>query len=112
MAIGIYGTGSQVISTPDMWNLQEVAGPGVFSALIDLQHHNGIEVRLGWVVDDGGEPTMVWSSHVTVDTSTIDVAPALLSPPVPIVTAGRLRFEFYGGTPGSPATVPWVVYKL
>lgn len=115
MTISIYGSGSQAISTPDAWYLQSVTGPGVFAALVDLQAHDGLEVRVAWFAADAssdGTETMAQSTHITIDTAGTDGSRAVLSPPVPIVKTGRLLFEFIAGTPGSPATVPWVVYKL
>lgn len=113
MALSIYASGSQPIATPgDNWNLTEVTGPGAFSALVDLQHHNGVEVRMQWICDDGDEPTVSWMQVVTADTTAGEGPVSILTPPVPIVGTGRLRLDHYGGTPGSPATIPWVVYKL
>lgn len=113
MAISIYGSGAQAISTPgDSWNLQEVTGPGAFTALIDVQHHNGLEVRAQWISDDGAEPTASWGQTITADNTTPDGPITILTPPVPIATTGRLHLDYYSGTPGSPAEIPWVVYKL
>lgn len=112
MAISIYASGAQAISTPDNFELATITGPGAFVAFIDLQHHNGLEVRLNWYSNDGGELAVPWLSHVTADNTTPDGPITILSPPVPIVTSGSLYFEYLAGTPGTPANVPWVVYKL
>lgn len=112
MAISIIGSGSQSISAPSSWVLQEITGPGAYAAFVDLQHHNGLDVRLAWFNDDADEPAVSWASHITVDNTGTDGPVSILTPPVPIFYTGRLLFDFYAGTPGSPANVPWVVYKL
>lgn len=112
MTISIYASGEQAISTPGGWDLIDVAGPGAFVGYIDLSHQNGLEVRLLWFVDDHPAGTAAyWSEHVTADNTTVDGVIAILSPPVPIVSTGRLHLDFYSGTPGDP-TIPWMVYQL
>lgn len=111
MALRIYDSGEEPLSTPTGFLLADLTGPGAFVALIDLEAHDGLEVIVRVVTNDITDPCEIFRLETTVVVGGTEPA-AILTPPLPVATTGAVWFEWTAGTPGSPSTLPWVVYQL
>lgn len=111
MTLSIYQNGTQSdLTSPGEWDLVTVPGPGVFAAMVDTKNQDGVEVRLSWN-DAFGGGVETWVEHRTVDADSVDVAVAILTPPIPFGVQGTLHLEVIAGTLGA-SFISWIVYKL
>jgi hypothetical protein len=116
MALTIAYTGTLTDPAAGGWRTVMTAIPGtaVYAAAFDFSAYDGVAMNVSWRVALAGEWVTVWATTVTVDTAEpvppVNGITGLLTPPVPVLSAGELRFGFATG----PATgvIPYEIYRL